>query len=530
MGEFTETLKRYRSRIGLRDATTAVTAASVVIVLALIAFAFQANTDETTQAGDTTTGLSDTLGDVPIATDDAGAGASASPGAGGTTVGPDGEPSSGGVTAPEKVPPNVAISEEVIKVGVAYLEDPGSANAAAGFGGVGQVDQRRAIETMIKEINKAAPYGRKVVPVYYSFTTDDVTSKGAERISQEACAKWTQDNKVFMAWASGDDTLNSCLNKAGVVQLGSGGGSSWSKTYRDYPLLVEPSDAALDRLARFQVDQLFKQRFFSEFKNNSPPYSPQRPADGKARIGLIRYDQPSYNAAAAAMKDELAKHNLSICSGCEFKIAYSSDNIPEQLDDATEVNAAIQNCKSRPGGPCTHMLFLGSTAGLRITLFFIDGAEKQAYRPRLGFNPLDGPTVVADFLGPSSDPQFRQSLIVSDGPAAFRVQTDAFKKCKAIFEKAGETFTGSEASNKEAQIPGYCDTAWYFIASMLKAGPQLTTASWIRAVETIDPVSSASVYLMRTKRGRHDGSGAVRVGAWTESCRCFKPKTGIIPV
>ncbi len=531
MGEFLETLERYRSRIGLRDATTAITSAAIVIVLAMIAFAFQSNSDDTTtEAADTTSGLTDATGSVPISPGDTRVDDSARPGVGGTSgVGPGGT-SAGAVTAPEKVPPNVAITKDVIKIGLAYNEDPGAANAAAGFTGVGQVDQKRGLDAMIREINKNPPYGRRVVPVYYSFTTDDVTSKGAERLYQEMCAKWTQDNKVFMAWASGDDTLNACLNKAGVIQIGGGGGFAYSKTFKDFPLLVAPAEAAIDRMAQFEVDQLVNQKFFTEFKDNAPPYTPQKPADGKARIGLIRYDQPSYDAAAASMKKALAKHGLSLCDGCEFKIAYSSDSVPEQLDDATEVNAAIQNCKSRPGGACTHMLFLGSTAGVRITIFFLDGAEKQAYRPRLGFNPLDAPTSAAEFLGPSANPQMVDSLLVADGPNEFNVRTDAFKRCKAIFEKAGETFTGEDAANKEDQIPGYCDTAWYTIAALLKAGPQLTIESWLRAVNTIDPVPSASVYSMRTRLGRHDGSSAIRVGAWDEGCDCYKPKTGIIPV
>ena len=90
----------------------------------------------------------------------------------------------------------------------------------------------------------------------------------------------------------------------------------------------------------------------------------------------------------------------------------------------------------------------------------------------------------SDFLGASSDPQFRDSMIVTDGPADFKVQTAAFKKCKAIFEKAGETFSGTRRRNKEAQIPGYCDIAWYFIAAMLKAGPTLTADTWMHGVSS----------------------------------------------
>ncbi len=531
MGEFLETLERYRSRIGPRDATTAITAASIVIILALIAFAFSSNTDDTTQATSATTGAGSDIGDLPLTPGEAGATASAKPGTSATVRGPGGASAPGDIgVSPDEVPPrDVAITSEVVKIGMFYLEDPGAANAAAGFGGVGEVDQKRAWDAMVKEINKNPPFGRKIVPVYYSVTTDEFTSRGAERVWQEACAKWTQDNKVFMVWAS-DDALNPCLSKAGVAQIGLSGGFSWSKTYKDFPLLAEPMDSAIDRLAEFEVDQLVKQNFFKEFKENSPPYTPQKPVDGKARIGLIRYDQPSYDAAAASMKKALAKHGLSLCDGCEFRIAYSSDNIPEMLDDATEVNSAIQNCKSRPDGPCTHMLFLGSTNGVRITIFFLDGAEKQAYRPRLCFNPLDAPTAAYDFLGPSANPQMVDSMLVADSPEEFNVKTDAFKSCKKIFEDAGETFSGDEAANKEDQIPFYCDTAWYYRAAMLEAGPQLSTNSWLTGVESVDPVPSASVYRMQTKPGRHDGSSAIRVGAWFEGCDCYKPKTGIIPV
>ena len=534
MDEFLDRLKRSWSRIGLRDRTTAITAASIVIVLALIAVAFQAGSDDTedlasearSQTSDPDLGGGPFSGDTdaPLATRP---GASTDRGTGRVTA-PEGAPSD---VPPGAVPKDVAITDEVIKVGLFYISDAGAANAAAGFGNVGQVNPKRAWDAMVREVNKNPPFGRKVVPVYHSMTTDEYTSKGSERANQEMCAKWTQDDKVFAAWESSNEGLNQCLTKAGVPQIGLGAGSSWSKTYKDFPYLVEPSDAALDRVAEFEVDQLVKQNFFKEFKANNPPYTPQKPADGKARIALIRYDQPSYDAAAAAMKKRLATHGLSLCSGCEFEIGYSSDNVQAMLDDATEINAAIQNCKSRPDGPCTHMLFLGSTNGVRITIFFLDGAEKQAYRPRLGFNPLDAPTAAVDFLGSPSHPQMRDSVIVADGPDEFGVRTDRFEECKDIMEKAGEDFSGDEGVNKLDQIGFYCDIGWYFQAALRQAGRTLTRGTFLDAVNTLPAVPSAQVFLMRTKLGRHDGSSAIRAGEWDEGCNCrFKPVTPITPV
>jgi hypothetical protein len=437
------------------------------------------------------------------------------------------------VSAPdgEQAPLPGSVAPQTIKVGIAYVKDPGAANAAAGFGGIGQIDQKRASDLMIREINKANIYGRKLVPVYYAYTTDDVTSKGAERIYQEICAKFTQDDKVFMTFVTAEDSLQACLTKAKVVQLGGLGGFSTRSTYQKYPYLVSPTEATLDRMAEFEVDQLFKQRFFSTFKDNEVPYSPTKPADGKARIGLIRYDQPAHAAAATAMKKRLQSHGLSLCGGCEFQISYSSDNLQEQLDDATEVNAAIQNCKNRPDGPCTHMLFLGSSAGGRISIFFVDGAEKQQYRPMLGFNPHDLATLTRDFLGPSSHPQFRQSQLVTWDPAELKIETDGFKKCRAMFEDAGEDFSGEEGSNKLAQIKGYCDDIDY-VKAVWRAGGAvpLTLASWLKGVSTMKAIPSAGTYRMQTTSARHDGVGAIQVGGWADSCNCFKPKTGVIGV
>lgn len=432
-------------------------------------------------------------------------------------------------SAPASLPP---ITDTTIKVGITYVSDPNAGNEAAGFGQIGRIDQRRGYEAMIREVNRNAPYGRKLVPVWYSQTTEEITSKGGERIAQEACAHFTQDNKVFLMWDGGliggdDPTFHACATNAGIPELGFSGGLSWSKTYRDFPYLVDPTDAALDRMATFEVDQLYKQGFFSKFKDNQLPYTPQKPADGKPRIGLIRYDRPSYKAGAAAMKAQLKKYGLALCSGCEFEIAYSSDNVQEQLDDATEVNAAIQSCKSNG---CTHMLFLGSTAGVRITLFFVDGAEKQQYRPRLGLNPLDAPTAVRDFLGAASYPQFRDSVLIADGPTEFDVRAPAFQTCKEIFEEAGEDFSGEQGVNKQDEIPLWCDTAWYYQAALKAAGRTLSLESWMNGVATMAAIPSASVYLLQTKADRHDGSGAIRVGQWFEDCNCFKPTSGVIPV
>lgn len=457
-------------------------------------------------------------------------GAAPSPGATGAAGAKAGSTAAAG-GGTKALPP---ITDTEVKVGMAYIQDPGAANAAAGFAGIGQVDQKRAYETMVKEVNKAAPGGRKIVPVYYSYTTADLQSKGADQLYQEMCSLWTKDNRVFMAWATGQDTLRSCMTKGKVAMVGSGLGFSYAKTFEDFPWYVEHNASALDRMAKDEVDNLFDRGYFAKCK---PDPSTQPCVDGKPRIALIRYDQPSYKAAAATMKKALAAQGLGLCEGCEFEISYSASDVAAQLDDATEVNAAINTCRTprkspatgAPDGPCTHMLFLGSTAGVRITLFYVQRAEDQGYRARLGFNTLDAPMAVRNFFGGQGQTQyynqFKQSILVSSRPADLGLQPDALKECKKLFTDAGETFGGSDdtANNKINQAPFYCDSAWYHIATFNSIGRSLSLETWLaNGVANSGVVKSASTLLMRTTATRRDGAGAVRIGEWFDDCSCFK--------
>lgn len=529
LSEFSERLKDSWSRINLRDRRTQLTlagsVAALVVIVALVA-------SSTGGVGKPVAGtLSDRAAELAenpslLGGDDAAGGGVLGGNSSGSGSRSTGEVSGGLPSASAKLPP---LTKTTMKVGIAYLKDPGAANAAAGFGNIGQVDQRRGWDAMIKKYNRNPAFGRKIVPVYYAITTDEVQSKGSERLQQEACAHYTQDNKVFMVidGVVGGEVLNACLRKAKIPNIGGGGGLSWSQTYRDFPYLISPTGAALDRMAAFQVDRLYAKGFFSGFKDNALPYTPQKPADGKPKIGLIRYNEPSYKAAAITMKKQLAEHGLALCDGCEFEVTYSPSDIPEQLNDAQEVNAAIQNCKSKG---CTHMMFLGSTAGTRITLFFVDGAEKQQYRPRLGFNQLDSPQLIADTLKDVSYPQMRQSVLVTTNPNHFRTKPPAFKACKKAFEDAGETFSGDQAANKEAQIALYCDDLAYLGSVLRAAGQDLDLQAFMNGVATMVPVSAVGTFLMQTKANRHDGAGAIRLGEWFEDCHCFKPTTGEIPV
>jgi hypothetical protein len=132
--------------------------------------------------------------------------------------------------------------------------------------------------------------------------------------------------------------------------------------------------------------------------------------------------------------------------------------------------------------------------------------------------------------GQSTDPQFRESQVVTWDPTELGAKTDAFNRCRKVFEDAGEEFSSEDEADKESMIPVYCDTAWYYAAAMKAAGPTLNLDTWIKGVHTMEPTPSAGAYLMQTKAGRHDGIGAIRIGEWFDNCTCFKPTTNVITV
>ena len=443
-----------------------------------------------------------------------------------------------------KVGVDIPISETEMAVGVFIVTNPGNANNAAGFGGIGQVNQKRGWETMAAEVNKKPPFGRKVKLVPYATSEENALSKG-DAMYDEMCSHWTQDNKVFLVWTTGPDVLRSCLTKANVAMVGSGSGDSYAKTFKDYPWYVEHNSAALDRLATFVVDQLWEQGYFQSCRPDSK--QDLSCVDGKPRIALLRYQYPSYLAAAAALKKALARHGLALCDGCEFEATHSGTNLAEQLDDATEAASAVLNCKSThtatnsvpgtPPGPCTHVMFLSSQQGCRLSTFYAQGAEDQNFHPRLGLNSLDCPSFMKDYWSNNTgDPkyynQFPASVLVSNDPGDFEIRPAAFQECKTIFQKAGETFGGSDdtANSKEGVIPIYCDTAWYHLAAFNAAGKNLSLDAWLTGVANTGLIKSAGTYLMRTTATRHDGAGAIRLGDWDAGARKFRQLTGDIPV
>ena len=405
--------------------------------------------------------------------------------------------------------PGVTASE--IKIGLVYDRSAGSANAAFGFAGIGQIDQKRGYDAIIAYINKNGGIGgRRLTPVYHELDSagPDATTP-PEVIQQRICTTFTE-NRVFGALVVGTETLTRCLNEARIVRVS--GGAVDEQLLAESPLLVVLS-VELGRVARFSVDRFHARGFYGEGKDATVPH----------KIGLVRYDDAQFARAGATLKKQLESKGLTLADEAAIRMADTTDQI------ADETNAARSAALRFKSNGITHVQFLGTNSA-RLQLLFMQAAEKQLYRPRYGLVSNDGGQALATLLGADAQNQLSKSLQVGWFPI-FDVHrseysgdktSPAFQRCIKILEEAGEGFTeGDPTRNKEALAALYCDNLFYFTAAAKAAGPNLTPDTFMAGVRSIDSLESAQTFILSTAE-RRDAFGGVKDGGWVDDCGCFR--------
>lgn len=440
-----------------------------------------------------------------------------------TTAGrtPTGGGASGGGGAPASGASARGVTAKEISVGIVYDESAGANNAAFGFAGIGQVDQRRSWEALIADVNgRGGVAGRRLKPVWFSFDSTD-PSMTTDALYQQICSSFTKDNAVFGAFLTGNETLKSCLSKAGVVQIGAGGSPpADTQELAKYPLVVQLA-ATLDRVARFAVPRLHAMGFYAEGKE-IPGF----------KLGVVRYDDPPYQRASGVLSNTLSDHGYPVSDEVAIRKA---QNTSELSDEFNAIRAAVLRFKS---ANISHVQFIGDTSAF-LPLTFMQNAEKQVYRPRYGLVSSDGGQALATLLGGDAQPQLSKSLLVGWFPLFdVRAQdysgdktTPAFRRCKEILAESGERFgEGDPTRNKEAIAAIYCDTINYFKNAVDTGGTTVTPQSWLRGVSQIRNMDSATTFILTTTEKRHDAVGGAKDDRWFDDCSCFKYTSDIHPV
>lgn len=457
-------------------------------------------------------------GTSPAAGTDAGtAGTAAPPPGGDVPVGPTVPPTASGPVGP-------GVDDSTIKIGLVYNTNAGAANAAYGFAGIGQIDQKKAWELLVKHVNDTGGVaGRELVPVWYAF--DELGGKRGEQLAQEACAAWTQDDEIFAAVSAlgglgpDTDTLAACLTEAGVALVDFGTGMAHRDTFERYPHLVDVGTPALDNVARSAVDDLGAQGFYDEARPGTMPVG------GEIEVGLLAYDEPGFRAAADALESSLRGRGVDLAEKVFVRRAETSDQIGAE---AAAIQSAALRFKERG---ITHVQFL-MTSNAFGQFTFWQSADGLQYQPRYGLTSMDAAqALTATFEsarpgGPAR--QFDMAVGLGWGPLrdvpradySGNAESAELRRCKEITAPSAGSGFDDAARAKEIIAAAFCDPLFYFVAATDAGGPTPNLDSWHRGVASISGLGSASSFLLRTERQR-DAVGAARDFAYFSDCNCF---------
>ena len=390
------------------------------------------------------------------------------------------------------------ITATTINLGFEYSSSTAAADRAVGAAGAApSYDFRNVMNAAIDYANKNGGFaGRKLQGVYY----DVNVANPKESEDQAACAKFTQDNKVF-AMQGQTDVLRACAEKAGAVSVLSG--NETANTFKAYPHFVDPISIRLDRMGPVTVGGLYKAGYFS------------------GKLGLLTWDDSNYRYAVSnGYLPALAQHGIKLAAPVEYI------SVPQQVGALSDMTAQVSSVvtKFRSLG-IDHVIIQdgpdGVWAGGGLTLEFMNNAKSQRYYPRYGQNIYNIPG--SNEL--PADQQNHAIAILDDDEqpshdAGYR-PNPARQKCFKIQADAGLPVSESN-DNDEGLAAQACDVV-FFLQQVINQLPVLSTNAFIDEVQKLGTTfKPAFVYGTRLFPGRLDGSDQVRKAEYLSSCQCLK--------
>ena len=406
------------------------------------------------------------------------------------------------------------VTDKEIQIGIPWTDSAGAANAAFGVAGVGQIDQKRAWDALVADMNQHGGIaGRKIAPIFHRIDGTDFTTT-TEASEAAICATFTQDNHVFVVLGGGDDSFKQCVESKGVPQIETGNSLADAKTYADFPLLLTVSQPAVDRMARFQVNALAAKSYYS-----GPVF----------KLGVVRYDYPTYDRAIVQLRNALSAHNVPITDEIVINHAPSTSGVG---DETAAIRAAVLKMKT---DGVTHIEFL-ATPNAFLQFTFMKNAQAQAYNPRYGLDSNDGGQALATLLQNDAGPQLKNALSVGwfpifDVPASEYPDAAAsasWRHCKEVLVAAGQNF-GDPTRNIDAQASSMCEQLYFAKAAIEAGGAALSPKSMIAGAEKVEGYDSTMTFGVKMAPSQHDGAAAYRDATWYDDCTCFKYTSGNKP-
>jgi len=483
--------------------------ALAVLIAAVVALP-RSSTNAVREAGGTVSGYgpSESSGAASFGAANIPSSAPVAPGRTGGSVAvgaPSGAVNSAGIpvsTRPSRFVPARApgITSTAIYIGISYSSQAAAANRAVGAAGAAQsYDGRDVFNVAVDYANKHGGFaGRKLVPVYY----DRSVTNDANAEDQSTCAKFTQDNKVFVM-AAGRGILDACAERAGVVSFGSPTqNSATSKEYAKYPHLVDPWDASMDRLSAVTATGLYRAKYFT------------------GKLGIVTWDDPIYRFALEnGYVATLRKYHVPIA---QTAFVTPPQTLQSVGDAAAGASSAIAKFKSLG---IDHVIIQDGPAGVfgsaGLTFEWMNQAKSQRYYPRYGenFNNAPGWSVL-----PSDQQDHLLAVDSNDldklNDAGWHTNTTR-EFCYKLQKDAGYPVSSANL-NDELAAATACDVT-FFVQRVVNSLSVITTNGFVDATQHLGTsLRSASVFGTKLFPGRRDGGGMSRTEEYFASCSCLK--------
>jgi len=372
-------------------------------------------------------------------------------------------------------------------IGVIYTPPAGPFTDSLGVKQATTGDQQGFTKAVVGYINQHGGVGGRPLQVLFAPRTaqDSVTNLAAAE--QRLCATLTEDNHVLavMSLVNSSTVLQSCLAQHRVPFVEDNFGFPYMNDAALSRYMFVPSYPDPTRAMNFFVDSLVADGFFGT-----------HPV-----IGLIRAASQTRDLEDKALHGALSRHGLQVADE-------ESITTPDQ-----EQGAALHMKTNH----VTHVIPLEGSGGLE-TLFFMEAAEGQLFRPRYAIDTQDGPDLLAS-NAPSAQLKGAHGIgwipTVDTGHTATSPANNA---CLQIIRTAGLTTPDSTATRFALAT---CDVMFFF--SQAASGlSNWSPDGFARAGEALGasytPTGSFRSFF---SAARHDGTSAYGKLSYGSACSCF---------
>jgi hypothetical protein len=388
------------------------------------------------------------------------------------------------------------ITDTTIYYGDIYSSQLAAADTAIGASGDAPSYDTRDVENAVVDYaNKHGGFaGRQLKVIYYDLKLSN------PRPSEDAaaCAKWTQDNKVFAMYGA-TDIYRQCAEKAGAISILSG--NSVASTFKKYPHFVDPLSIRLDRLGPVTVGGLYRAHYFT------------------GKLGLITWDDPNYRFAMTnGYLPALASHGIKPATDPVYVSVTQDVNSVAEL--AAQMRSTVAKFKALG---IDHVVIQDGPAGVwaggGLTLEFMNNAKSQNYYPRYGANAYNIP---GSSQLPADEMDHELAIMDSDSKPEYDAGWHQNVQRQQCFKIESDAGLPPKNENDQSLAAQYCDVIFFF-QRLVNAVPQITADTVINQVSQLGTsFKTAYIYGTNFFPGRRDGSDKVRQAEYFQSCKCMK--------